>query len=391
MNRSNAPVKSGFIFSRGSIMAVAKDRRPFHGLRAAGTLAALASFGFLAPAYAQDATGTAVPAPTQGFYIGGGLGANVEESNRFRQGGAQATDTYTPGFAGLADFGWGLGNGLRFELEPGYRNNTVDRINGGPGSGHTQEATLMGNVLYDFNYVTPIVPLQPHVGVGAGYAHVWDRSAPQSGNAVSGQSDVPAFQGIVGLDYAVTPSTKVGVDYHYLVAHDATFHVNNGLTTHAGDLDNHTFLLTMRYQFNTPTQAPPPVQPAAFVPPAAPPAAPAPVEARPYEVYFDFDSSRLTSDGRAVVDQAANNAKKGQTTHIMVTGHTDTVGTSSYNQVLSVKRADAVRAALIADGISKDEIQTSGVGKNDLAVPTADNINEPRNRRVEVVIQAPGM
>ena len=351
----------------------------------------MASLGFLATAaHAQSAD--VAPAQTHGFYIGGGLGTNFEEGNRFRQGNAQATDTYSPGFAGIANFGYGLGNGLRFELEPGYRGNEIDRINGGPGSGHTKQATLMGNVLYDFNYLTPVVPLQPHVGVGAGYAHVWDRSSLQSGNAVSGQDDVPAFQAIAGMDYSISPSTKIGVDYRYMIAHDATFHVNNGLTTHSGDINNHTLLLTMRYSFDTPAAPPPPAaQPAAFVPPPAAPA-PAVVQAqRPYEVYFDFDSARLTADGRAVVDQAASSAKSGNVTQIMVTGHTDTVGTSSYNQRLSVKRADAVRAALIADGIRKDAIQTTGVGKNDLAVPTADNINEPRNRRVEVIIQTPGV
>ena len=75
----------------------------------------------------------------------------------------------------------------------------------------------------------------------------------------------------------------------------------------------------------------------------------------------------------------------------MATGHTDTVGTDSDNVALSKRRAGAVRTELSHDGVSGKLISTSGVGENDLAVPTAQNVNEPRNRRVEITVQAPGM
>jgi len=342
---------------------------------------ALLALAFLAPsARADDRT---VYAPTPGFYVGGGLGANLEEDNRFRGGGPNATVGYDPGIAGLASFGYGFGNGIRIELEPGYRNNEVDKVNGGRGSGRTQLVTVMGNILYDFNYVTPFFPLHPHVGIGVGYAHAWNTSNNAGG--VKGQDNVPAFQGIAGLEYALDANDHVGLDYHYLVAHDATFRANNGLAAHAGDLDNHTFLITFRHQFGAPP-APPP----AVTPPMPAPAAAMPPTPRPFEVYFEFDRATLTPDARAVVDEAARNAKQGNATRIVATGHTDTVGSNGYNERLSTRRADAVRAALIADGIPASEIETTGVGKNDLAVPTADNVNEPRNRRVEVVIQVPG-
>jgi OmpA-OmpF porin, OOP family len=374
-------------------MSDTKDRRHFHGRKTriaiTGSLATVAAVAVLAhAAYAQS--DNAAPARSYGFYIGLGAGANIEERNHFTGGRADATDTYDAGPAGIVDLGYGLGNGLRLELEPGYSVNQLDQINGGSGSGRMQMATVMGNLLYDFNYVTPWIPLQPHLGIGVGYAHLWDRSSPQNGVGVSGQDDVPAFQGIAGLDYPLTPAEKIGIDYHYLVAHDADFHVNNGLTTRAGDVDNHTFLVTFRYQFGVaPQHSEATPAAAAYVPPPPPPPPPSPP--RPFEVYFDFNSALLTPEGRIIVDQAAANAKQGQAVQIMATGHTDTVGTESYNQVLSVKRANAVRAALVADGVSAGEIQVSGVGERDLAVPTAANVNEPRNRRVEIVIQAPGM
>ncbi|HVA15171.1 MAG TPA: OmpA family protein [Stellaceae bacterium] len=330
--------------------------------------------------------------PTNGFYVGGAAGANIEEDNHFNGGGANATDSYDPGFAGTLDLGYGLGNGIRLEFEPGYRNNPVDRINGRPAGSRTQMATMMGNAIYDFNqFQTPVIPLTPHIGAGIGYAHVWDRSGPQSGNSVSGGTDRFAYQIIGGLDYSLTPNQKIGVDYRYMVVHDVSFPVNNGLSTEAGDLDNHTFLATYRYEFNTPPAPPPapmatPAAAAVTPPPPAPPPA-----ARPYEVYFEFDRATLTPDARQVVQQAAQNALQGNATSIVATGHTDTVGTDSYNLVLSKHRASAVRAELIKDGVPGGEISTSGVGETDLAVQTGPNVNEPRNRRVEINVQAPGM
>lgn len=328
--------------------------------------------------------------PTNGFYVGGAAGANLEESNRFRNGGGTSTDTYDPGVAGLLDLGYGFGNGFRVELEPGYRNNPVDRVNGKEAGSRMQTATFMGNVLYDFNqFQTPWIPLTPHIGVGIGDAEVWNRSTTPSGNNSSGDTNRLAFQAIGGLDYSLTPNQKIGVDYRYLVVHDASFPTNAGASAHAGDLDNHTFLATYRYEFNTPPAPPPPEPQAAAATTAAPPP-PAPPAAHPYEVYFEFDRATLTPDARQVVQQAAQNAQQGNATNIVATGHTDTVGTDSYNLALSKRRAAAVKAELVKDGIPAGEIATNGVGEHDLAVPTGANVNEPRNRRVEISVQQPG-
>jgi OOP family OmpA-OmpF porin len=329
--------------------------------------------------------------PTNGLYIGGAAGANIMEDNRFRNGGGNSTDSYGAGYVGTLSLGYGLGNGLRLELEPGYRNNSVDTVNGANADSRIQSATLMGNVLYDFyKFQTPWIPLTPHVGVGVGYAHVWDRSRSPSGNNVSGSTDRLAYQAIGGLDYSLTPNQKIGVDYRYMVIHDASFPTVAGGSAHAGDLDNHTFLATYRYEFNQPPAPPPPVaQPAAAATVAPPP--PAPMTGHPYEVYFEFDKSTLTPEARQIVQQAAQNALQGNATQIVATGHTDTVGTDSYNLALSKKRANAVRTELVHDGVGGNMIQTSGVGENDLAVPTGQDVNEPRNRRVEITVQAPGM
>jgi outer membrane protein OmpA-like peptidoglycan-associated protein len=129
----------------------------------------------------------------------------------------------------------------------------------------------------------------------------------------------------------------------------------------------------------------PPAGATAAVPPAA--AAPA---ARDFTVYFEFAKASLTSDARTIIQQAAAAARQGTATHVSVVGHTDTVGSEKYNQRLSERRAAAVRKELIAQGVPAGEISASGRGQNDLAVPTADEVKEPRNRRAVITVGGPG-
>lgn len=357
--------------------------------RAALGLFSTALMGALATgAWAQNAATSS--APTTGLYIGGGAGVNFQETNRFRGGGADNNTNYDPGFVGLLSLGYGLGNGVRFELEPGYRDNGVHEVGGVGGSGGTNAISLMANALYDF-YVPALQGWSPHLGVGVGAARVHTNSSSSTTPGVSGNDYVPAFQGIAGIDYPVTPQLRLGVDYHYFVAHDTDFHNNaTGATVKGGDFNDHEFLVSFRWQFAAP------VQPAAYMPPAPPaappaaPAAPPPPAKRSYTVYFDLNKATLTEAGRAVVSAAAANFKQGQVTHIDVTGYTDTTGTARYNQGLSERRAATVRAELINDGVSPDQIITNGVGKTELAVPTADHVNEPRNRRAVIIEQGPG-
>ena len=70
---------------------------------------------------------------------------------------------------------------------------------------------------------------------------------------------------------------------------------------------------------------------------------------------------------------------------IVVTGHTDTVGSVLYNQKLSDRRAAAVKAELQSLGVDSNVIVATGVGKNGLLVPTANGVREAQNRRAEIV------
>ena len=120
--------------------------------------------------------------------------------------------------------------------------------------------------------------------------------------------------------------------------------------------------------------------------PPAPPAPPPQPTVRNFMVFFDFDKSNLTPRAMDIVKEAANVAKSGQNARVTCTGHTDTAGPASYNMALSLRRANAVKSGLVANGVPATSIAVIGKGETSLLVPTPDNVREPQNRRVEIVI-----
>ncbi len=121
---------------------------------------------------------------------------------------------------------------------------------------------------------------------------------------------------------------------------------------------------------------------AAMQPEPAPMAAP-----EPYIVYFAFDSSEIDAEGMTQIDAAVSAAQRMGIIDFSVTGHADRAGPEAYNLALSLRRANAVRDALVAKGILSQNISVAGRGEAEPAVPTPDGVREPANRRVEIVIQ----
>jgi outer membrane protein OmpA-like peptidoglycan-associated protein len=146
--------------------------------------------------------------------------------------------------------------------------------------------------------------------------------------------------------------------------------------------------IDLTYRF-TAAPAPAAAEPAPPPPPTreAPPPAPSIEPQREFQVFFDFDKSNITGAAAAVVRAAAASVKAGNAVHLTVTGHTDTVGAAAYNQALSERRAEAVKAELVKDGVDGGEVTTMGVGKTGLLVPTADGVREPQNRRAVIDVQ----
>jgi len=104
-----------------------------------------------------------------------------------------------------------------------------------------------------------------------------------------------------------------------------------------------------------------------------------------YLVFFDWNSAVVGPSGKEVIKVAADAFRAGAPVTVQVTGFTDTSGSPDYNQRLSVRRANAVAAVMVQDGVPQNALVVTGRGQNDLRVPTPDGVREPQNRRVEIV------
>jgi OmpA-OmpF porin, OOP family len=111
--------------------------------------------------------------------------------------------------------------------------------------------------------------------------------------------------------------------------------------------------------------------------------------ARPtkFLLYFVTATDELTYESKEELKQILAELKHRPVPDIMVIGHTDTVGELEANDVLSAQRAERMKGFLVEIGIPGRQIQTAGRGERELLVPTADNIDEPRNRRVEINVR----
>jgi outer membrane protein OmpA-like peptidoglycan-associated protein len=104
-------------------------------------------------------------------------------------------------------------------------------------------------------------------------------------------------------------------------------------------------------------------------------------------LYFVEATDQFTPESQALVEQVLRAIATRPAPELTVAGHTDTVGTEQYNDALSLRRAERVRALLVARGIPSDSISAIGRGKRELLVPTGDGVAEPRNRRVEITVR----
>jgi len=364
---------------------------------------------------ALAAAGVARADTVQGLYVGAGAGYELPRDMTATvdavpgAGGVEASAPMRVRWEGGYDvdtaLGWGLGNGLRVELEESYRANS--QIHGG---GQQTELGVMGNVLYDINFGADWIT--PYIGLGGGYESVsWHHVSGQaSGIEAASPSAVNvgqtvggfAYQIIVGvaLPIASVPGLSVTAEYRYQSLAAARVYKASvsapggpvGVTRiHADDAADQSVMLGLRYEFDgtdkdgpvdrpppAPTRAPPPV---ASVETASAPAPPA----RTYLVFFDWNSAELSPRAHEIIAEAVRNSSRLTYTRIEVTGSADRTGTERANQAISLRRARVVAAELERFGVPSAEIDIHAVGDTQLPVPTAPGVRLRENRRVEIV------
>jgi uncharacterized protein with beta-barrel porin domain len=178
---------------------------------------------------------------------------------------------------------------------------------------------------------------------------------------VSSSINEDAFLVSGGVTAGVSSNVEVFADVNGLYGSDSS-------TTNAS--------LGLRFVWGD-TAAPPP--------PPPPPAPPAPT-VQQWVVYFGSNKCNITAEGETVLAQAADVAKSSGG-RVSVVGHADTSASSSESQQISECRANAVKSALAAKGVSDSNINASGKGETDLAVETADGVKEPQNNRVTIDVR----
>jgi outer membrane protein OmpA-like peptidoglycan-associated protein len=112
-----------------------------------------------------------------------------------------------------------------------------------------------------------------------------------------------------------------------------------------------------------------------------------PMRPRTFLFYFLFDSDELTEQSRAQMPAILESIRRFPAPEVAVIGHTDRVGPETVNARLALDRAEAIRGVLIDAGIEPALLEVTSHGEANPIVPTADEVPEPRNRRVEVTVR----
>ncbi|HEY4165156.1 MAG TPA: OmpA family protein, partial [Reyranella sp.] len=188
-----------------------------------------------------------------------------------------------------------------------------------------------------------------------------------------------AYQAIVGVGYNIDSMFRINLEGRYYGTTNPSFTNTgtiNGVTytaTTSPRNNNVSLMASIQVKFG----APPAPQP----PPSVLMGAPS------FMVFFDWDRSNLSQQALQTIGQAAASYKTKGSARITATGHADRSGPENYNMALSLRRANAVKDALVRDGVPATAISVIGKGETQPLVPTADGVREPQNRRVEIVLQ----
>jgi OOP family OmpA-OmpF porin len=137
-----------------------------------------------------------------------------------------------------------------------------------------------------------------------------------------------------------------------------------------------------------PKPAPPPPPPAPK-PEPKPEAKPQPVAEKvtfAADVLFDFDKAAIKPEGRSKLDDLANKVRGINLEVVIAIGHADSIGSDAYNQKLSVRRAEAVKAYMVSKGIETNRVYTEGKGEKQPVASNRTADGRAKNRRTEIEV-----
>ncbi|MGH6870629.1 MAG: OmpA family protein [Rhizomicrobium sp.] len=341
-------------------------------------LAGAAALAFITPAHAGE-----------GWYLGLGTGWDSAYNTHITGAGLDGSihSTDTPLIAGSAGYKFG---DFRLEAETAWDRHHVGRfMSGGVDSplddGHLEVRSLMLNGIYDIA-VAPRFKIS--IGVGAGVGNQTIKFTDPALATTFSNSDRTRFmwQGIGGVTYEVNPHVDLFVDYRYRSNLGGSNTAVLASTIRSHDVNEQAVIAGFRWYPGGPAervayQAPPAPPP----PPPPPPAPPVPPPAvKTFIVFFDFNKSNLTPEAVTVVGEAVKEAKANGAVRVLVTGHTDTVGSDAYNQALSERRAQSVKDQMVSDGLDGNAIAIQGKSFHDPLVATGPGVREPQNRRAVI-------
>lgn len=367
--------------------------------------------------FAAAATLAFAPAANayEGLYgaIGAGLSYNGDDLDVESQDNALLFDSeadYDKGVGLYTALGYAYGNGWRTELEFSRRNNDLRHWAGdGQGfsgfpniSGDLASSALLINVIRDFDFGSRFTP---YLGAGAGAVRHRLEAVGSNAGAVGGPLSVNigdsegtfAYQGIAGVAVDLAEDLVLDLSYRYFSSLQNDFEgtLNGSSATFQNSYSNHSLFAGLRWNFGAAAPAAPQykdcwdgssVPVSAECPTQLVETTAAVAEPIGIIVYFDYDKANLTPEASTLVREASARALENDIDTVVVSGNTDTSGSSAYNQALSQRRAAVVREALIANGVPADSIETRAFGESNLAKATPDGTREPLNRRSEVTI-----
>jgi len=310
---------------------------------------------------------------------------------------------YDNGIGVYIALGHAFGNGFRMEAEFGHRNADIDSIAAagalpafpsGSLTGDAEVSTAMLNVLYDFGSGG----FAPYIGggVGAGFIDHSVSGSVAGPTSIAFGSDETTFvyQAIAGVAIGLAENLALDLSYRYLgnTEHDVNGTLNGAPAVYSVANNSHNLFAGLRWNFG---EAEEKVTykdcPDGSVVPEyseCPPIVDEVIDRDPiaFTVYFDYDKSNLTPEAANLVREASARALSKDIDTVVVEGNADRSGSSAYNQALSMRRANVVRDALIANGVPAEMIRTEAYGEDNPAKPTPDGVREPLNRRSEVTI-----